>query len=130
MNSEPTPRERPTDRFRRVLCVDDDPTTLVLVREILSRAGWSVECCDNAERARQLPHVLEFDAITTDHEMPEMDGLSFVASIRCSGYRGRVVVISASAGPAEHKVYRALRVAAILSKPISPTELVRALQDE
>ena len=113
---------------QRVLCVDDDPVSLALVREILLRAGWEVECASNAAIARQLPHVLDFDAITTDHEMPDLDGLSFVASVRCAGFKGRVVVVSASAGPAEQKVYRALHVSAILGKPVSASELLTALQ--
>ena len=115
-------------RRPRVLCVDDDPVSLVLVREILLHAGWEVECASNAEIARQLPHVLDFDAITTDHEMPDLDGLSFVASVRCAGFKGRVVVVSASGGPAEQKVYRALHVSAILSKPVSAPDLLAALQ--
>lgn len=114
----------------RVLCVDDDPTSLALIREILTRAGWKVECVPNAEFARRLPHLLGFDAITTDHEMPGLDGLGFVASLRCAGYRGRVVVVSASAGPAEQKVYRALRVTAILAKPVSASELIAALHGD
>ena len=127
MSGDPTTA---TNRRPRVLCVDDDPTALALVREILLRAGWAVECAPNAEVARQLPHVNEFDAITTDHEMPDLDGLSFVASVRCAGYKGRIVVVSASAGPTEQRVYRALHVSAILSKPVNAAELLKALQSE
>lgn len=113
---------------KRVLCIDDDPTALAMVRQVLVRAGYRVECAHDGDDARRCGDVPGLFAITTDHQMPGTDGVSFVARVRCGGYTGKIVVISASVGPMEIGVYRALRVDAILPKPVPPRELLEVLQ--
>ena len=69
----------------RVLLVDDDPTTLMLLRTILSRGGLAVETATDGakalDRLRQLTSS-DFDVVLTDYRMPVLDGLQLLEQIR------------------------------------------------
>jgi len=66
-----------------VLYVDDEPDLLELGKRFLERAGDLV--VDTAPSAHQALTMLEsapYDAIISDFQMPEMDGISFLKHIR------------------------------------------------
>jgi len=69
----------------RVLLVDDDPTTLMLLRTILGRGGFAVETATDGakalDRLRQ-PGLPVCDAVLTDYMMPELDGLQLLEQIQ------------------------------------------------
>lgn len=114
----------------RVLCVDDNPVCLRLVREVLSRSGCEVECAASGSEAVSRAAVQRFDVLVTDHDMPGMNGLALVDHLRGTGFDGRIVVISASVGTREKNAYRAYGVVDILLKPFSPSMLVGAVHGE
>jgi CheY-like chemotaxis protein/anti-sigma regulatory factor (Ser/Thr protein kinase) len=65
--------------------VDDDPTTLMLIRTIVGRGGFSLETATDGaqalERLRQ-SGAPGFDAVLTDYMMPVMNGLELLEQIR------------------------------------------------
>ena len=66
-----------------VLYVDDEPVLLDLARRFLERTGeFRVETVSSAEEALSLPHLLSFDAVVSDYQMPEMDGIVFLKTLR------------------------------------------------
>lgn len=69
-------------RQSRVMVVDDDPETLALLREVVTKEGYQVETAEDADMA--LRHLGEWqpDLIITDIHMPGMDGLALLASVR------------------------------------------------
>jgi CheY-like chemotaxis protein len=69
----------------RVLLVDDDPTTLMLLRTILGRGGFVVETATDGAVALdrlRLPDLPGFDAVLTDYMMPLVNGLQLLEQIR------------------------------------------------
>jgi len=62
---------------QRVMYVDDDEVMVVMVGQLLERAGFRVTCCADARQAMALittsPH--SFDIVVTDFNMPELSGL-------------------------------------------------------
>ena len=60
-----------------VMYVDDDEVMVVMVGQLLERAGFRVTCCADARQAMALitqsPH--SFDIVVTDFNMPELSGL-------------------------------------------------------
>ena len=67
-----------------VLCVDDDPDSVSLTAERLERldAGLSVTTAKSASEALDRIDETGFDCIVSDHDMPGMDGVSFLEAIR------------------------------------------------
>jgi signal transduction histidine kinase len=100
----PEPPARPaippaaTRTGQRVLYADDDEVILVMVEQLLARAGYQATVCNGGRAAidalRRDPQA--FDIVVTDYNMPETTGLDVaraVAALRpelpvviCSGY--------------------------------------------
>ena len=66
----------------RVLVVDDDADTLLLLDEILTKEGYKVRTAEHAEAALNLVSGEEPDVVITDIQMPRMDGLALLAELQ------------------------------------------------
>lgn len=82
--------------MNRLLIVDDALIMRMKIREIATRAGWSVvaEAADGAEGVRLFEEHRP-DLVTLDMVMPEMDGLSALRAIRGAHPDANVVMVSA-----------------------------------
>ena len=70
----------------RVLYVDDEPGLLDMGKLFLEQDGqFSVEIVTSAFAALTLLNTKNYDAIISDYQMPEMDGINFLKKIRTSG---------------------------------------------
>ena len=68
---------------RRILLVDDDPSVLELTGELLGMAGYTVVPETTGRAAIDRLEAGEtFDALVTDHSMPEMTGEELVLRVR------------------------------------------------
>jgi PAS domain S-box-containing protein len=66
-----------------VLYVDDEPRLLELAQIFLERSGeFSVGTTTSAREALVLLKTRSFDAIISDYQMPEMDGIAFLKQVR------------------------------------------------
>lgn len=72
----------PMESSGRLLVVEDDPTTRVMVRRMVERAGWQVEEAENGRVALEQMSVQAPDLVLLDLMMPEMDGFAFVEAMR------------------------------------------------
>jgi two-component system chemotaxis sensor kinase CheA len=71
---------------RRVLVVDDDDFFRQLVAPTLTAKGYRITTARNAAEALRLREAgAIFDAIVSDIEMPDMDGLGFARAVRAGG---------------------------------------------
>lgn len=108
----------------RILCVDDDPDILHLLRKTFGAAGFEVETCGSGEAAlrsieRQgLPHLA-----VVDIRMPGIDGLELCR--RVHAYCDLPVILLTSVDD-EPTVVNALDTVAedYVLKPFRPAELV------
>jgi PAS domain S-box-containing protein len=67
----------------RILLVDDEPGFLEIAKIFLERAGdLHVETALSAAAALDLPDFLSFDAVVSDYEMPGMNGIEFLRTVR------------------------------------------------
>lgn len=87
-----------------ILLVEDSITTRTQEKRILESAGYEViTAVDGLDGLNKL-NTRQFDAIVTDIEMPNMDGLEFAEKIRESpSYQNIPLVLVTSLASEEHK---------------------------
>lgn len=66
----------------RVLCVDDEPVILQILRRLLEVQGFEPVTCGDPVAAIALFDDKPFDVVITDIHMPGMDGLSLMKALR------------------------------------------------
>lgn len=107
----------------RILLVEDD---LALGREIaaaLEDHGFAVECATTGQRGMRRGLDEHFDAIVLDRMLPDIDGMSVLATLRNLGRDMPVLILSALAGVDER--VRGLRGGGddYVTKPVDELEL-------
>lgn len=66
----------------KILIVDDDDDFRGLLSDVFTQAGYEVTAVDNANKALEMFSDHKFDAVVTDHNMPEMTGEDLIKNIR------------------------------------------------
>lgn len=79
-----------------ILLVDDSITTRTLEKNILTKAGYTVEAVQNPLEAFEIMKLTSFDLIITDIEMPEMDGFEFLEKLKTDEMFADIPVIVVS----------------------------------
>lgn len=80
----------------KVLCVDDSKTIQMLLKKILSADPLckGVDVALNGLEARDLLQKNQYDVITLDIHMPEMDGMTFLKQVYDRNKHSPVIMIS------------------------------------
>jgi two-component system response regulator AtoC len=106
-----------------LLVVDDDPVTVNLLEEVLSKEGYGVTTALSGEEAIALGMENVFDMIITDVRMGEKDGIEVLRSFKKISPETTVVVITAF-GSIENAI-EAIREGAFdyVSKPFKLEEI-------
>jgi DNA-binding response OmpR family regulator len=69
-------------RKKKILAVDDDPTALAALRQILTQKGYEVTTATNGEEALSLAAAQDFDLALLDVAMPGLTGYDVCRRIR------------------------------------------------
>ncbi len=112
----------------KILIVDDEPGTRLLVSTALQRLGHSVLQASDGTEGWQAFALHRPEVVITDWAMPGMDGTELTARIRAiEGAYTYIMVLSARAD--EHASREAVQAGAddVLTKPPDPNELERGL---
>jgi DNA-binding NtrC family response regulator len=106
-----------------ILLVDDDPTFIDLISEVLQKTGLGVEVAKDGEEALNKFTTKSFDLILTDLMMPKMDGLALLKEIK-KREKDAVVLVITGFGTIESAV-SAIKAGAYdyIPKPIKLAEL-------
>jgi CheY-like chemotaxis protein len=113
----------------RILAVEDETAVAQLLALVLGGPSCRVTtACDGAQALEKIASASRpFDAIITDHNMPNMTGLELVRRLRAEGFSGKIAVLSAHLGEQNMRAYKELRVDLMLSKPFDIDELRHAM---
>jgi two-component system OmpR family response regulator len=87
----------------RLLLVEDDLPLAEALLSLLVSSGHAVDCVHDGEAAKALVATEEFDLMILDLNLPELDGLSVLRSMRAEGNRAAVMILTAR-GAAEDRV--------------------------
>ena len=114
--------------LRRVLVVDDQFINRTILERQLEPCGVATHLCrSGAEALEVLARDQNFDAVLTDHNMPEMDGLALAQRIRARGLMMPIVLLTSNPTLAREGA-GAEALAAVIQKPILRADLYRQLQ--
>jgi len=118
------------DAPKRLLVVDDDPNLVLLVKDYLEFRGYEVVAASNGLEALEVMRRLTPDLIICDVMMPEMDGYTFVQTLRSDRATDWIPVIFLSARGQTADRVRGLNTGAdaYLVKPFEPEELVAQVE--
>lgn len=117
----------------KVLVIDDNPTNLRILQEIL--ATWNMEpvALSSGEEALEMVSRMarageSYGLVLLDYHMPGMDGLNFAERLQQSGLpHGPVIMLSSSVGAFDPTRLRELDVSRFLTKPVIASELLDAV---
>jgi len=113
-------------RERPILVVDDDPTILATVSEVLDMEGFAVMTATNGAEALVAVDQTVPSLVLLDMRMPVLDGWGFMRAIRERGLTLTVIVMTAAADA--RRWGREIGADGVLAKPFDIDELVRAVQ--
>ena len=111
----------------RVLLVEDEPLIAEFVAKGLRESGHSVDHAATGPDGLHMASHENYDALILDRMLPGLDGLELLRTLRASGHRTPVLMLS-SLGEVEQRV-QGLRGGAddYLAKPFSFAELAARL---
>ena len=114
----------------KILVVDDEENMQVLLKRVLGKAGYDVECAGSGAEALRLAADRPFDLAVVDVCMPEMDGIEVLEKLK--GINTQIPVIMISAYPAWGKKQIAERMGCTdyLSKPVDMKYLKELIKKE
>jgi len=129
--------ERDLSPARHFLIIDDDPIFLTVADAVLRSLGnHEISTACDGEQGLSLLHSVAspVDTIILDLNMPKLDGLAFLRAAAESGFDGDVIISSGEAAAivnaARHLAGQlGVRIAGVLSKPITPEAVLKVLAD-
>ena len=111
----------------RVLVVEDDPSDRVILGNIVERTGHEVYFASDGKQALKIHVKKSIDVVVTDLQMPRVNGLEFIMSLRALFPETPIIVVS-GLKPELLAEVRSRGALVVLSKPVDPHELVEALE--
>ncbi|MDL2173818.1 response regulator [Stutzerimonas sp. FeSN7] len=119
-------------RAAQVLCVDDNPANLLLVKTLLGDMGADVVAVDNGPAALEAVKQHAFDLILMDVQMPGMDGRQATEAIRHWEHTNNsaplpIIALTAHALANEKRSLLQSGMDDYLTKPISDRQLAQVV---
>jgi two-component system OmpR family response regulator len=115
-------------RMARILTIEDDAVTAGEIVAELQIHGNQVDYVSSGSEGLQRALTGNYDVITLDRLLPELDGLTLVKRLREAGVRTPVLMISALSDVDER--IRGLRAGGddYLTKPFAPDEMAARIE--
>jgi CheY-like chemotaxis protein len=117
------------DARPRILVVDDNPTNVQFLVDLLQMVGFEVHNATGVTEALAAHAARPFDLVITDLVMPERDGFDLIHAIRCGPHAPQtpIIVASASAFPGDQVRSAAAGANAFVPKPVESLALLQKM---
>jgi CheY-like chemotaxis protein len=121
----------PGDKRLRVLVVDDDPSIVTVVAEILRGEGFDVLEATSGKQGLRLASTASPDIVLLDIMMPEIGGFEVFRRLRLDPATENIPVLFLTASMKPEHISRSTEMGAsgYIIKPFSPLALVNALKE-
>jgi DNA-binding response OmpR family regulator len=117
---------------RRILLCDDEIHILRAAEFKLKRAGYEVRVAGDGEEGWELIQQELPDLVVTDCQMPRLDGLGLISRARDHDATRELpfFMLTAKGLELSHaELAERLNVLGVISKPFSPRELLRSIDE-
>ncbi len=112
----------------RVLVIDDEYGVRSGIRQILELEGYAVEVAENGHQALDLLEKCDFDVALIDYQLPDIDGLTLLSSMRSRKLATSTCMITAYANIDTAIAATRQGVDFFLPKPFSPDDLLGVIE--
>jgi CheY-like chemotaxis protein len=118
-------------KVNKILIADDEPYVARVLKLVLQKEGYQVNCVNNGEQALAEYRETRPDIIVTDVKMPHMTGRELVEAIRgTDGDSQTPIIVMTSTLESENRDWvSGVDGVHFVGKPVSPRELVRIVND-
>ena len=117
--------------IKNILCVEDEPEMIDLIRLILSRHGFNVIGANGGKEGLEKVRESSPDLILLDLMMPDVDGWEVYQQIKADEKTSNIPVIVVTAKAQNIDKVLGLHIAKVddyISKPFSPQALLESVQ--
>jgi PAS domain S-box-containing protein len=123
------PRQ-PSEQAPRILIVDDDAASILILRHTLSDMG-DFRFAKNGEDALQLTRLINPHLILLDAHMPGLDGFAVCAALKADPAFEHIPIVFVTRFSDPHNEKRALDLGAadFIAKPFTPTVLYARIRN-
>jgi two-component system NtrC family response regulator len=102
----------------KILVVDDEPNMLALLKRVLCKEGYQIECAESGKAALELAGQSPLSLAIVDASMPEMDGIDLLGKLKELNRQMPVIVITAFPSWEREQMARSQGCTHYLSKPL------------
>lgn len=110
----------------KILLVDDSPTMRRILQNSLKHLGYEdISEAENGRDALSMLHADQYNFIVTDWNMPEMDGLTFVKTLKEESEFAAIPILMVTTRSQQEDVIEAMRAGVnnYVIKPFTPQVL-------
>ena len=113
----------------KILTVDDSSTMRRIIKNTLNRIGYA-DVVEAEHGVDGLAKMAGVELVLTDWNMPEMDGLTFVKSLRSNAQYNDVPIIMVTTEAAKKEILEAIKagVSDYIVKPFTPDTLKEKIE--
>ncbi len=120
-----------TDKTTKmILCIEDEPEMIDLIRLILSRRGFEIRGANGGKEGLEIIRNEHPDLVLLDLMMPEMDGWEVYQQMKADEAAKDIPVIVVTAKAQSIDKVLGLHIAKVddyIAKPFSPQELLASV---
>ncbi|MDP8223764.1 MAG: response regulator [Candidatus Lernaella stagnicola] len=115
-----------------ILCIDDDPDVLMVLRTVIENAGYVVAEAQSAEEGLKVFKSEAPDFVIVDLMMEEVDaGKNFVKELKVMHSEVPIYMLSSVGDSlAQNVAYTDLGLTGIFQKPVDPNTLLATLKSK
>lgn len=116
---------------KTILCVEDEPEMIDLIRLILARKGYNVQGAAGGVEGIRLVKEIHPDLVLLDLMMPDMDGWEVYQQMKAEASLRDIPVIVVTAKAQNIDKVLGLHIAKVddyIAKPFSPQELMDSVE--
>lgn len=113
--------------LKRILCIEDEPEMIDLIRLILGRKGFDVHGAPGGVEGIKMVREMRPDLVLLDLMMPDMDGWEVYQQMKADTATRDIPVIVVTAKAQNIDKVLGLHIAKVddyIAKPFSPQELM------
>jgi DNA-binding response OmpR family regulator len=117
-------------KIKRILCIEDEPEMIDLIRLILTRRGFEVSGANGGKEGLEAIRANHPDLVLLDLMMPDMDGWEVYQQMKADESTRDIPVIVVTAKAQSIDKVLGLHIAKVddyIAKPFSPQELMNSV---